>query len=34
MSKDTIKALVVICAAVAVLIGLLVWANEMRPHGY
>jgi len=34
MAKDTQKALVIICAAIAFGVGLLVWANYIRPHGY
>jgi len=32
MSKDTIKALVIILGALSVLVILLLWANHLRPH--
>jgi hypothetical protein len=34
MSRDTAKALVIICGMVTLLAALLVWANHVRPHGY
>ncbi len=34
MSRDTAKALVIICGMIAFGIALLVWANHVRPHGY
>ena len=32
MSKDTAKAIVIILFMLALLTGLLVWANHIRPH--
>jgi len=32
MTKDTQKALAIIIAALGVLVGLLFWANHLRPH--
>ena len=33
MTKETVKALVVIIAALGVLVLLLLWANHLRPPG-
>jgi len=32
MTKDTQKALAIIIASLGVLVGLLFWANHLRPH--
>lgn len=32
MTKDTQKALAIIVASIGVLVGLLFWANHLRPH--